>query len=173
MKDLCIIHVGMPKTGSTSIQTALFNNLSENPEANFSSPPLTPQAQVPRIFSLFCSNPEKYHGNAGKSTNEITDLNKKTTEILVKSITDVKQNKYIISSEDIYHMDMEELKRMKSFFSPFFKRIVITGYVRPPRSFLQSAFQQLVKFHEMDTTNSAPPLYHPYLNFKRFDQIFW
>lgn len=171
MKELCIIHAGMPKTGSTSIQTALFNNLSENPEANFSSPPLIPVAQVPRIFSLFCSNPEKYYGNTGKSTHQITESNEETAEILIKSITDTKSKEYIISNEDIYHMDIDGLKRMKSFFSPFFKRIVVTGYVRPPRSFLQSAFQQLVKFHEFDTINPTT-LYHPYLNFKRLDQIF-
>lgn len=169
MKELCIIHVGMPKTGSTSIQTALFKNLSESPEADFRSPPLALQAQA--IFSLFCSNPEKYHGNAGKSGNEITASNKETTDILINSIINSKQNKYIISSEDIYHMDIEGLRKMKSFFSSFFKHIVITGYVRSPRSFLQSAFQQVVKFHEFDTINPTT-LYHPYLNFKRFDQVF-
>lgn len=171
MKEICIIHIGMPKTGSTSIQFALFSNLSESPEASFSSPPFFFTLQASAIFSLFCSNPEKYHGNAGKSGNEITASNKEKTDILVNSIINSKQNKYIISSEDIYHMDIEGLERMKLFFSPFFKRIVITGYVRPPRSFLESAFQQLVKFHEVDTTNPAT-IYHPYLNFKRFDQVF-
>lgn len=168
MKELCVIHAGMPKTGSTSIQTALFKNLSENPEADFSSPPLPGH----RIFSLFSSDFENYHGNIGHhDLSSIEKQNEETATLLINDISDKKCKKYIISSEDIYHMDIEGLKRMKSFFSPFFKHVVITGYVRPPRSFLQSAFQQLVKFHEVDTINPRT-IYHPYIHFKRFDQVF-
>lgn len=60
---------------------------------------------------------------------------------------------------------------MKQFLEKYFEKIMIVGYVRPPKSFMESAFQQLVKFNNLGEFDFSI-VYHPYKKFEKFDEIF-
>jgi len=163
------LHIGMPKTGSSSIQLTLFKikeifgiEYVDLGEVNHGG----------RVRSLFSSNPNTWHGHkvAGRTEQEIKDFNDSTKSKLVKSFE--KSCCQIISGEDIYLMDKLGLKNFKEFASPFFDKIVVVGYVRPPVSYLSSAFQQYIKNHRWDSlyTKLMYPKYKE--NFDKFDSIF-
>jgi hypothetical protein len=77
----------------------------------------------------------------------------------------------ILSCEDAFHLDEKGVEKLKLFLEPYFRTIIIVGYVRPLKSFLESAFQQLVKYHNQANLDYNT-FYHPYKNFKRYDNVF-
>lgn len=170
MKKLCIIHAGMPKTGSTSIQNFLFE-LNLNPDYKYSS--LGQPNHSGFIYSLFSDNPKEYHYNLAhkRSDLQVKHFNNETQCKLTQEFTHGDYSKVILSGEDVFHLSCDELRKMYNFISPFFERIVVVAYVRPPRSFMSSAFQQIVKMHSLSSF-SLDDIYHPYENFKNFDHVF-
>lgn len=170
MKDLCIIHAGMPKTGSTSLQTTLFSGISDTrisyanlPDPNHSS----------AIYSLFTENPERYHANVQgqRSEKQIEEFNALNKKRLIAGFLDNSSSIEIISGEDIYHLTENALVSFYGLLKNYFKRVVVVAYIRPPKSHMESAFQQLVKYHGAMSLNFQS-IYHPYLNFLRFHNVF-
>src|SRR3989304_5866607 len=72
-----ILHVGLHKTGTSSIQETLF--LNENNKILKNHGFLYPKNWVPNhsipVYSAFCDNPEKYHANIklGYNLSEIEE----------------------------------------------------------------------------------------------------
>lgn len=169
-KDLCILHIGMPKTGSSAIEAALFNNITN---INVSYTNLPRVNHSPAIYSLFCKDALNYH------FIQMLDLNKKSLDIfnrrnkdlLIEGFLNNNTSTEIISGEDIFHLKIDEVCELHDFLKFYFKRIIVIGYVRPPKSFIESAFQQYVKYHNISFFDSSL-LYHPYKNFKNFDNVF-
>src|SRR3989304_5556670 len=109
-----ILHVGLHKTGTSSIQETLF--LNENNKILKNHGFLYPKNWVPNhsipVYSAFCDNPEKYHANIklGYNLSEIEEINKNYLIKLEKEIKENKLSKLIISGEDI------SLLKIKNFF---------------------------------------------------------
>jgi hypothetical protein len=56
-KDLCIVHIGMPKTGSTALQSSLFSHIADERVA-YAALPIANHSEI--MYSMFSSSPEKY-----------------------------------------------------------------------------------------------------------------
>src|SRR5690554_2421947 len=165
-----VIHIGMPKTGSSSIQETLF---AKGGHGKFSYADLGVVNHGGVITSYFSSDPFAWHGHTavGRTRGQVCVFNECVGESLeaMKSRSD----NQIISGEDIYeHMDEHALTRMRDFFSDAFERIEIIGYVRPPISFMASAFIQYVKNHSQ--TRLDPDKLWPRYRAKleKFDRVF-
>jgi len=166
----CIIHVGMHKTGTTSIQQSL-NGFSDDKfyyarldqEANHSLP----------MFSLFSPSPEKHHlhranGRKGRALEKYIDDVKLD---LKQSIAEANGRTMIISGEDISNLSAAVLVSMYNHLSQYFKSIMIIAYVRPPASYMTSSFQEKVK-GGLGVMN-IDSLYRNYKkNFSKLDDIF-
>lgn len=170
MKELCIVHIGMPKTGSTSIQSALYSGLDTN-EVRYANLPGAYHSGL--LFSCFCDLPTSYHFNiaSGRSASDIEKLNTSTLNLLAEGFSDGINSTVIISSEDFYHLSDAGVARLKKFLDRYFKKVKIVAYVRPLKPMLESAFQQLVKFHSL-CGFGIQYIYHPYRNFIRYDKEF-
>lgn len=170
MKDRCVIHIGMHKTGSSSIQNTLFKQLTDE---SFAYVDLGGPNHTSRILQLFSEQPEKYKSNVtmGLSKDKIKLLRQTFEDELVQSLSQDKIPNFIISGEGIPNLSANELRKMKDFLSRYIKKIVIVGYVRSPMSFMESSFQQKLK-GGLDTfiIEKRYPQYRE--RFEKFDQVF-
>ncbi|MCC4270459.1 hypothetical protein LL254_07025 [Marinobacter nauticus] len=165
-----IIHIGMPKTGSSSIQETLFakGGISEFIYADLG---VVNHGGV--ITSYFSRDPYSWHGHkaVGRSRNEVDIFNKKVGKSL--EAMKARCGYQILSGEDIYeHIDEHSLFRIRDYFSGSFEEIEVVGYVRSPASFMASAFIQFLKNHgqaRLDM-NKLWPKYRA--KFEKFDRVF-
>ena len=170
MKKTCIIHIGMPKTGSSSIQNNLSTNLNDR---NILYLPFDNPNHGMHICTLFGGKSQinRFHLSRGKSYSDIERYQAHTKYILEKSFASDRYTTYIISGEAIQTISQLHLKEMKKYLLNYVDEIKIIAYVREPFSYITSAFQQLLKHPTKNLTiEQAYPHYRKKLH--KFDIVF-
>ncbi len=144
-----IIHAGMHKTGSSSIQDHFFS--TPYPGLRYAR---WSEANHCGLFVLLFHEQEKlasYWGFSNRGTDfcaRLPQMRQDWRAKLEEDLTLAKANNetLIISAEDIsgplFH---EAVSRMAEFFHQWTDDITVLAYVRRPLSYALSAFQQLVK----------------------------
>ena len=167
----CIIHIGMHKTGSTSIQ----HSLGELNDGSFYYARIhrSPNQSVP-VYSIFADDPMTHPLNRsrGYDENTVQDYVRRTTRNLKRSIRDAGERTLLISGEGIIKLKPNELKRMRRFLEKQGTEPEIVAYMRPPMAYMTSAFQQHVKsgnLHGLDLGNFYPRYQN---RFEKFDEAF-
>ncbi|SDX66261.1 hypothetical protein SAMN05421644_1093 [Allochromatium warmingii] len=165
-----IIHVGMQKTGSTALQQVLYHNLVD-PNCFYSH---IDENHSVRICSLFSDAPEKFPVNQrlARTSTEIDQLNRETLRQLDEELADNPRKTWLFSGEGIGSLKKPELEKFRHFLADRFENIMIVAYVRPPRSFMQSVFQQQLK-GGVDNRFNLETKYPRYRRlFEKFDQVY-
>lgn len=170
-KPRCILHIGMPKTGSSSIQ---FNLSKQVANADFEYVKLSPDGNSSQIiYSLFSEQPEFYHGNqkSGFSKDDLIGINKNNLRKLTGILKNTKSNMVIISAEDISALTEAELNKLKLYLMEYCESVCVIGYVRPFVEYMQSALQQVIKDGLKNFI--LDNLYPKYRDvFEKFDKVF-
>jgi hypothetical protein len=169
MKRCCWIHVGMHKTGTTSVQGTL---MARKPTEEWHFLTLRGGANLgARMFAMFSTRPKRsiLFKKAGLSAEEVTERGRVFRQELEEAILKTTARNVVISGESISNIDREGCRAMKEFLSRFFDEIRIVGYVRPPRGFKVSLFQELIK-HGNGKKWLYPVGYRK--RFRKFDTIF-
>lgn len=171
MRKCCIVHIGMPKTGSSAIQEALFFKLS-GPNVSYANLPFANHSLA--IRSMFTDIPENLLPIILRRWNveKIKAFNKENKEFLIQGFIRNNSSTEIISGEDIFHLEESGLNRLKNFLLKYFHNVIIVGYVRSPKSFMESAFQEIVKSFNISTFDFS--IIYPHYRFKleKFDKVF-
>jgi hypothetical protein len=147
-----ILHVGLHKTGTTSIQQTLF--LDENKklleEQDYMYIKSWSENHSIPIYSVFCDYPESYHINIGYGyrIEEIREINQNYLRLFEREITERQQTKLILSGEDISVLSLTNLIALKEYLVSIFTKqikIKVIIYVRDPQSWSVSAIQEIIK----------------------------
>jgi hypothetical protein len=165
----CVIHIGMHKTGSTSIQYSLakfhddrflYAQLGKDPNHSLA------------VYSLFATNPGKHRMHLARSAAAVDDYLLKMRKDLDRAISAARGRTLLISGEGIVGLKPNEVANMAAFFRSRFDAVTVVGYVRPPASFMSSAFQQRVIGGALSNFD-LKRIYRNYQgNFEKFDAAF-
>ncbi len=167
----CWIHVGMHKTGSTSIQANLGRH--KHPVGwrylKMSGSVILGQS----LYAMFGNNPQDFHMYAKRGLTP-EQLAKKRGLLLrqfERMIRKSKEETLILSSELLSVMDKSEIQTLRDFLAPLVDDIRVVAYVRSSPGFRTSWFQQLVK-HGRGHFNikKIRPNYRKRL--EKFDEVF-
>jgi len=151
-----ILHVGVTKTGITSIQKTLFNEKNREllAKKGYLFPKCWGSNHSQQMKSAFSENPHQliFHISSDFSKDEILEYNKNNIKLLKNEIRESLFDTLIISGEDISKLNSFELQDMKQFlveqFS-YFKNIkvqfTIIFYVRNPQTHSSSRIQNLLR----------------------------
>jgi len=145
MIDEAIVHVGMHKTGSSSIQNTLHNlhpkSCSATGYLKLNSP-----NHSGFFMTILSKNPEDYHAHKlnGRSKEEVRKIQARYAKQLESALASFSFKKVVVSAEDLSAPDVtaEMLENLKLALSRHCRRVRVIGYVRPPVGYMQSAFQQ-------------------------------
>jgi hypothetical protein len=167
----CWIHIGMHKTGTTSIQVNLakvrkpagwcFLTVGANSNMGQS------------LYAMFSPAPHEYHWfvKCGKTPGQIAQEGARLRRRLRKAINQCKRKTIIISGEALSLIEKEGIVALRDFLEPLCDEIRIIGYVRPPLGFRVSIFQQRMK-HGKDAFNISKIKMRYRRRFEKFDEVF-
>jgi hypothetical protein len=149
-KDL-YLHLGLHKTSSTSFQATCKANLQFLLDQGITYP-LFKCAQISRedisnhsipLFSLFSGKADRYHINIRIGINDVAAANSEYLTQLDQILAN--SNKVILSGEDIGVFNANAFNQLKAAISKHNYTIKPFALVRDPYSFMNSAFQQMIK----------------------------
>ncbi|GHE20545.1 hypothetical protein [Halomonas urumqiensis] len=172
MIEEIIIHIGMHKTGSTSIQ----ETLSRINMADMEYLDLGHSNHSGFLATCLLKHPELYHNHFRNGLNREGALNLQSDYLtkLHSTLLHCSSRRAIVSAEYLSQpgVSIGELVKLNNFLSDYASRIKIYGYVRSPVGFMQSAFQQRLKGGGRVQLN-AQQLYPCYrARFEKYDKVF-
>lgn len=169
---ICHLHIGMHKTGSTSIQNFFDSNRRELIDNGVYYADMgAANHSGPLLFAL-CLNPEK---DSEIQFIGLTDeeLRSKVQFFRDKLNQSMKQeySNIVFSAEAIVKLTIEELNLFKQYLLNFVDEIRVYCYVREPMPFIASAFQQIIKSQPITVDSQAVlPNYREKL--EKFHKVF-
>ena len=144
MKKL-IFHVGMPKTGSTSIQSTLFSN---TPDKRFRLITLDSVFGNRCVVAAFTTDDRSHYAFFSETVPKwyFPFLSRSSKNYLKRALRACAQTDVvpILSTEVAWVFQEIDLQSMKEFFESEGYQAEVYGYVRPPLDFYESVFQQIV-----------------------------
>ncbi len=147
MKEL-FLHIGMHKTGSSSIQDSLGNASEYLKEYDIWYPYIESFNHTYTFTPIFSNDPLKdiTFLEKGIITYEKAQIEQDRMKSLWETeLVNLECTKTIISAEGCSMLRLEKVKEMKDFLTQYFDKITVLMYVRDPRSFYSSVLQQQIK----------------------------
>jgi hypothetical protein len=139
----CIIHFGMHKTGSTSIQDTL---MAASPLSSATYLNIGRGNGSRLVATLFLEDPSEFHlHRKWNLSDEKLAQDKAAALNILDQQFQTGRSPFILSAENISTLDLESLIRLKSWLESKVDDIRLVGYVRPPKSFMASELQQKIK----------------------------
>ncbi len=140
-----IVHAGMHKTGSTSLQLSFAGDTSDKyhyllgAEPNFSM----------SMFLMFEDEDKLqdhlYHRISQVSQEELLTKRAELTKFVDEQISQSPQPTLVVSGEDISGYNHRVIARLADYLRSFSEDISVITYVRPPSAYMESAFQERLK----------------------------
>lgn len=174
MKATVYLHIGVHKTGTTSIQATLFKNRIQlrNHAINYLA---ISQNHSETLYPLVCDNPHLYHVNrsVGIDTEEkAASRNAAVDKALRHELETNTCSRLVISGEDLIQLTPGGIERLKQKLLPFAAGFRVVVYVREPYAFINSAFQQRLRAGFTYEQLIANPPLPRYRRIRKFIQIF-
>jgi len=167
----CWIHIGMHKTGTTSVQRGL---AKIKKPGNWKLLKVGGSPNMGKaLHAMFATDAHKFHWfvKEGKGPKKVAKLGAKLRERLRNVIMKSEVENIIISAEALTLLDYADVAAMQKFLAPYFDEIRVIGYIRPPIAYKMSMFQQQVKHGKSNFALSKVKLSYR-KRFEKYDEIF-
>lgn len=147
MMSSCVLHVGMPKTGTSSIQDYLYAFLRD---PRFSYVGFGEINGSRALSTISLGEPERYwiHQLNRIGPRKAAKLKADYVRHLRRCLSRAKRKGQtaILSGEGCWHLQPEDLQRLKELITDNGFEARVIAYLRPYHSWLESSFQQNVKW---------------------------
>lgn len=141
----CIVHIGMPKTGTTSIQQSFCFGLSDPAFRYLHWQRINCNSEMELLF-VDSSASRYFSENLGWSARQIKQYKARVVndlgKILASTPADVRP---MISAEPSWRMQERAFTRLRTFMADRGYAVNIIAYIRPWKQWLESHFQQRIK----------------------------
>ena len=142
-----ILHIGLPKTGTTTIQNVLYANreyLLEQEKVLY--PSLAPNLTTP-LCTIFLDKPQRHIANkmAGLTTEEIAGRQKEYLESLEAEVSSSRWDTLLLSAEGVSNLSASELAKLREWGEKYSSKWTVLVCVRHPVGYVSSVIQQLMK----------------------------
>jgi hypothetical protein len=143
MIEKAILHIGLHKTGSSSIQASL-NGYDDG--CRFYADLDWQNHSIP-LYTAFSRNASQYHiwTKQGASPEQVKEVQKTVLHKLERQLSRPSHNTIIFSGEDLSQLSQSDTNDFVAFMRARCQHIIAVAYVRDPLEYAASAFQQLVK----------------------------
>ena len=168
----CILHIGMPKTGTSSIQDSMYFGLSD-PKFQYIS--FDGSNSMMLLTALFCALPEKLLAfeHRGWTSQQIEAYKSQILPDLEHLIEQSKAKgaALIFSSEYCWGWKQEEFEHFRNFMADRGYQVHVFAYIRPWKEWLESNFQQVTKYRVFDTFDISPVKYIHTIDYRTRIQV--
>lgn len=148
MKKRIILHIGFPKTGTTTIQNFMYERRDILlKQRKILYPSLAPNL-TDALCTMFLKDPGKLITNKMKGLTEKADLDKlakKYQRTLERELSSTEYNTIFLSAEGVSNVDAEGISRLKKWGNKYADSWTVIVYVRHPVSYTRSVIQQIMK----------------------------
>lgn len=141
----CILHIGMPKTGTTSIQQSLCYGLSDPAFRYLHWQRINTNSEIGMLFG---DKPtDRYFSmKMGWSARRIRRYKRQVVDDLEKILASTPSDvRLIFSAEPCWQMKEGEFARLRTHMAERGCVVNIIAYIRPWKQWLESHFQQRIK----------------------------
>ncbi|MCB1129883.1 MAG: hypothetical protein KDN05_02065 [Verrucomicrobiae bacterium] len=168
----CWIHIGMHKTGSTTIQRRL-GEIERADGWNYITLEENRRHLNAAMFAMFASRPRRYHEfrSSGATAEDIARKGRVLRGRLERAVRESTEENLILSAESLDQMDSEGVGRLADFLRPHVDDIRVIGYVRPPGGLMSSRFQEKVKHGKRRFDLSSCTADYRF-RFAKYDEVF-
>ena len=168
---ICHLHIGMHKTGSSSIQEYLEHNRHNLGEGVVYANLGSSNHSAPLTYALrFIPERDPEVLSYGLSSERIAINAHKYNNALLLALQGA-YKEIIFSTESIVKFNIEELESFKKELLNYVDVIKVYCYVREPKEFMGSAFQQIIKTIPITIDNQQIcPNYKS--KFEKFEKVF-
>lgn len=166
-----IVHIGLPKTGTTSIQEALYATRERLLETSgIFYPSISPNLNNVLCTSFF-DDPRKHIEAAMEGLDTLEKARAKSQTLLQQLQDDLKSANWetvVLSAEGLSNLNRHELRNMADWLSGYVDDWRIFFWVRHPLSYASSVSQELVKggmtFAQMLSNGASLPSFEGRVN---------
>lgn len=144
MRRSCLVHLGVHKTGSSSIQQTL-HALSRG--ADWQYLPLATPNHSRTLMDAFATQPEMAHHNRlrGMGLADRPVLRQAALAALDAASAAVSLPRTILSGEGLVNLDPDGVQRFAAWLDARFSQVRLVAYIREPHSWMESTFQERLK----------------------------
>ncbi len=169
----CVVHFGMHKTGSSSIQQSLWRQL-DNPEWKYLDLDESMANHGRAVSTTLLEDPHRHLQRTGISQKRLGKKKNWFENKLLEQL-DSDADNLLISAEVLCSsaIGIEQLRTFRALINSRIDEISAVGYVRSPKSYMESSFQEKTKRSNpaLDfTSNGLYPKYRKQLS--KFDDVF-
>jgi hypothetical protein len=160
MKATFYLHIGVQKTGTTSIQQTMFKNRDALLAQGINYLPFDAN-HGGFLISLLSEKPHKERRNIRRyvdTPEKAASYNASNRERLTQVLSGNQSPKILISGEGLSLIPEEDVRRLKQMFDPYAAAYRVVVYARDPYEFANSASLQRIKSGATLANAGPPPL---------------